>query len=558
MKKIKLFSYFLLLLVLCFLSSCERGEGNRGGTVKPPAYNATEGLNYFPLSDGTYAVSEGNAIYLEEIVIPSKHNGKEVTVIAENGFSKCVSLKKIHLPNTIKKIESYAFSNCSLLKYVQIPLSVKIIENTAFPSYPNNTLLLTKLDEIPSEYKYNKWCILLEDNYILENDVLTLKPTHSLKEALEDKSSNLIMILQGTVCDYIDINFQQYEYEIYIADNSINSFLKLNFSKHGYDDIPFSINDKITTIVVKNEEKLTIRYFTIEESDNQIIEINPLDVTFESFALYQKGTYIKISGTLFDGILSNSDKHDKIISITANSQLCIEKLEKENISNFDIVEVVGIITKIYESENTEGRISLGTISALHIKKTGKSDRFFKDVSEIQNLEVGSTALVTGTILASNGINTDIFQIMSFMLGDSSDGYKTKMYVSFQLNDVDVYEFYYSLFQPGVQIFMEVIVVDSSDGKFLQPIGIWSCYASSNDWEYYYPIGDIDKFVSNMTITIKGTVKEINKDENMVTIEDLEGHTIIVKDYNVAREYKIGQEVAVKGYVEKETGYLYIV
>ena len=78
----------------------------------------TEGLAYYPLPDGTYAVGQGNTIYAEEIVIPSTYKGKPVTAIVENGLKELSrdpehfihpKMKKITIPDSITSIGDGAF-----------------------------------------------------------------------------------------------------------------------------------------------------------------------------------------------------------------------------------------------------------------------------------------------------------------------------------------------------------------------------------------------------------------------------------------------------------------
>lgn len=92
----------------------------------------TAGLTYFPLDDGTYGVSAGQAIYLSEIVIPEKHSGKYVTKITDRAFYNCISLYSITLPNSIVSIGAQAFRDCSSLTSVNIPNSVTSIGDNAF------------------------------------------------------------------------------------------------------------------------------------------------------------------------------------------------------------------------------------------------------------------------------------------------------------------------------------------------------------------------------------------------------------------------------------------
>ena len=91
----------------------------------------TDGLEYYPLPDGTYAVAKGNTIYLEEIVIPATYKGKAVTVITESAFenSKAIS---ITIPDSVTSIGGRAFYYCSRLTSVVIPDGVTSIGKGAF------------------------------------------------------------------------------------------------------------------------------------------------------------------------------------------------------------------------------------------------------------------------------------------------------------------------------------------------------------------------------------------------------------------------------------------
>lgn len=75
----------------------------------------TEGLEYFPLPDGSYGVKAGSALYLEEIVIPESYCGKPVTRILPNAFEGAFNLKKITIPDTVTIVDPYAFEDCVYL-----------------------------------------------------------------------------------------------------------------------------------------------------------------------------------------------------------------------------------------------------------------------------------------------------------------------------------------------------------------------------------------------------------------------------------------------------------
>ena len=69
---------------------------------------------------------------IENVVIPSTHNGKSVTAIASAGFKDCVKLKSIEIANGVTGIYDRAFVGCTSLKSITIPSSVKYIGRYAF------------------------------------------------------------------------------------------------------------------------------------------------------------------------------------------------------------------------------------------------------------------------------------------------------------------------------------------------------------------------------------------------------------------------------------------
>ena len=100
--------------------------------TEEPEPVGTEGLEFFPLPDGTYAVSGGKAVYSEEIIIPSKYNGASVTRIAPKAFYDFDNLKNIIIPDSITMIDKEAFWSCNGLVEVTIPSSVTEIGQNAF------------------------------------------------------------------------------------------------------------------------------------------------------------------------------------------------------------------------------------------------------------------------------------------------------------------------------------------------------------------------------------------------------------------------------------------
>ena len=95
---------------------------------------STEGLEYIELEDGSYAVKAGEAIDLEEIVIPNTYNGKPVTQIAAEGFKEASNLKDVTIPKNVTVIGESAFEGCTMLKKVKVAdnSALKKIEKSAF------------------------------------------------------------------------------------------------------------------------------------------------------------------------------------------------------------------------------------------------------------------------------------------------------------------------------------------------------------------------------------------------------------------------------------------
>ena len=98
-----------------------------------------QGLDFYLLPNGTYAVGGGTAYYLEEIVIPSTYKGRPVTKIRGShpehsgaAFGPSFNCKTIIIPNSVTSIGDMAFYGCNSLTSVNIPDSVTSIGYSAF------------------------------------------------------------------------------------------------------------------------------------------------------------------------------------------------------------------------------------------------------------------------------------------------------------------------------------------------------------------------------------------------------------------------------------------
>ena len=81
---------------------------------------------------------------MEEVILPSVYNGKNITSVDTNAFYGCAELKRIHIGNTYKSLAESAFSGCASLEGIYLYASDG---NKIIP--PTDTLL----DGAPSGVK---------------------------------------------------------------------------------------------------------------------------------------------------------------------------------------------------------------------------------------------------------------------------------------------------------------------------------------------------------------------------------------------------------------------
>ena len=193
-----------------WLESLKGGKGDKGdkGDQGIAEEKDAQGLEFYLLPDNTYAVSIGKAIYLEEIVVPAKHNGKLVTCIGvprgtkglagdscpSLNFCMAPNLKKVTLPDTITHIGEEAFLNCKALESINIPSSVTSIGGFAF--YGCDKLLVKE----NSIHYVDKWAVGSESNIT----AITLRSdTVGIAEKSFANLSSLVSIYIPTSVKYI-------------------------------------------------------------------------------------------------------------------------------------------------------------------------------------------------------------------------------------------------------------------------------------------------------------------------------------------------------------------
>ena len=91
-----------------------------------------DGVEYQIKNNSALSVIRYSDESIQEITIPSKVYGVNVTSIGNRAFYGCNSLKSITIPDTVKSIGSYAFRNCTSVTSVTIGSAVTSIGIYAF------------------------------------------------------------------------------------------------------------------------------------------------------------------------------------------------------------------------------------------------------------------------------------------------------------------------------------------------------------------------------------------------------------------------------------------
>ena len=168
--------------------------------------SVTQGLKFSETEEDTYLVYCGENKDIESVVIPSKYRGKPVSGI--RGFSNCVSLKSVTIPDSVTSIGSGAFSGCISLTSIVIPNSVQCISSDMFEGCTSLTNVTLPETLISIEYQAFKECVSL----VSINIPKSVK--HIDSSAFEDCYSLRMIKYDGTKSDWYTIVGSTFEYYI--------------------------------------------------------------------------------------------------------------------------------------------------------------------------------------------------------------------------------------------------------------------------------------------------------------------------------------------------------
>lgn len=119
-------------------------------TVKVAESKATKGLEYTKNGNEYFVAGIGSAVEAD-IYIPTTYQGKPVTVIAEEAFSNCKTIKSVFIGGNVARINDSAFYNCTNLTNITFGASVKIIGEDAFTN-------CEKLQNVYYTGDVSAWC----------------------------------------------------------------------------------------------------------------------------------------------------------------------------------------------------------------------------------------------------------------------------------------------------------------------------------------------------------------------------------------------------------------
>lgn len=88
-------------------------------------------FDYTVLDDGTVEINRYNGTD-KKVVVPEQIDGKTVTIIGENAFTRCHELKSVTVPDSVTEFGRNAFAECEKLESVNMPASLTTIGNSAF------------------------------------------------------------------------------------------------------------------------------------------------------------------------------------------------------------------------------------------------------------------------------------------------------------------------------------------------------------------------------------------------------------------------------------------
>ncbi len=213
--------------------------------------------------DFEYAENDGNAVivgYLgsdEEVVIPGRIDGFEVTVIGSEAFCDNTNLKSVVIPDSVTIIEDSAFIDCTGLTNVKFSENLAVIETNAFFGCSGLTKieLSENVAEIGKSAFYN--CNSLKTAVIPNPDIEIGKLAFS-------KRSTELIIFCPTESNAVDFAKNGLGFCTYNVDEDDNIEISEFSSSVSEFEIPEKIDGKNVTVIGDGAFNKSIRLSSVK------------------------------------------------------------------------------------------------------------------------------------------------------------------------------------------------------------------------------------------------------------------------------------------------------
>lgn len=184
---------YILLILVILSAGCLAGCRSR-----EPKETPAECFEYYDLPDGTIKIIGYKDDLPKHVVMPKIIEGKPVSEIGPQAFSRCSQLIDIKLPDSITQIGFRAFAECSNLTEINLPSGVTVIKEQAFIECSSLTGI-----KIPDgvtdieEYAFSKCTALADVEIPASVENIGLQAFYDTAWQNENVSKNKILVVNG-------------------------------------------------------------------------------------------------------------------------------------------------------------------------------------------------------------------------------------------------------------------------------------------------------------------------------------------------------------------------
>lgn len=365
---IDLFSYFRnrYIYQIVVYAYDETGKYLESDNSEEIRYQNNANFKYFKIrlfNDGTaYEIAAADTEAVSgKLILPDMYNNIPITKIAEQGFSNCVNIKYLIIPDTITEIGDNAFSMCTRLEKVELPDSITELKNSEF-AYCSNLVDINIPNTIKRLYfSCIRGCSSLESIHI-PYSVEEIRPSFngcdSLKNITIDedndvyKAENSCIIKKEDNSLVVGTNYSVIpEYVTSICRAAFEGCrLMTEFTIPGnvknVGEFAFSLCDGLKTLIIEEGVEYLNGCFNTASSTERIVIPSTLKslggnpfhkvANLQSFEIPNGNDYYKVEGNC-------------VIDIDESKVLCAFK---NNVQIPSYIKTIGIYSfRFYEEES---------------------------------------------------------------------------------------------------------------------------------------------------------------------------------------------------------------